>query len=34
MEGEKKENTDIAYLPIDLLVNATDFSGEFGGWEG
>lgn len=25
MEGEKKGNTDIAYLPIDLLVNATDF---------
>lgn len=31
MEGEKKENTDIAYLPIDLLFNAIYFSGEWGG---
>lgn len=28
MEGEKKGNTDIAYLPIDLLFNAIYFSGE------
>lgn len=34
MEGEKKGNTDIAYLPIDLLVNPTDFSGELRGGEG
>lgn len=31
MEGEKKGNTDIAYLPIDLLFNAIYFSGELGG---
>lgn len=31
MEAEKRGNTDIAYLPIDLLFNAIYFSGELGG---